>query len=220
MRQAELRVRGSGSSRSRAAVEPNAEGGRADADGAPEAGARAGEGPPGGRGVRAVPGPGRAGHGGERDDLRRPPGRRRAARTRMPLPGREGKRGAPRRARSGEGRGARTARRRGRQGPGLRRCRPGGRRAGDPGRAAEAGRGHAGRRPVRRPGPPGTARPVRERPRGRVRRLPGQDRSTRSSARSPSRGPGITARSADTASPRATPGSASPGRPCRPDWPR
>ena len=45
MRQAELRVRGAGSSRARAAVEPDAEGGRADADGAPETGAGAGQGP-------------------------------------------------------------------------------------------------------------------------------------------------------------------------------
>ena len=45
VREAELRVRGAGSSRSWAAVEPDAEGGRADADGAPEAGAGAGQGP-------------------------------------------------------------------------------------------------------------------------------------------------------------------------------
>ena len=41
VRKAELHVRGPGSSGSRAAVEPDAEGGRADADGSPEAGAGA-----------------------------------------------------------------------------------------------------------------------------------------------------------------------------------
>jgi hypothetical protein len=43
VRQAELRVRRAGPSRSRAAVEPDAEGGRADADGSPQTGAGAGE---------------------------------------------------------------------------------------------------------------------------------------------------------------------------------
>jgi hypothetical protein len=38
VREAELRVRGAGPSGARAAVEPDAEGGRADADGAPETG--------------------------------------------------------------------------------------------------------------------------------------------------------------------------------------
>src|SRR6185437_10067053 len=74
VRKTELRVRGAGSSGARASVEPDAEGRGADLDGSPETGAGAGESPPGGRGVRAVPGPGRAGHGGERGDLLRPPG--------------------------------------------------------------------------------------------------------------------------------------------------
>ena len=79
----------------------------------------------------------------------------------MPLPGRKGKKGGPGRARAGEGRRARPARRRGGQGAGLRRCRDGGRRAGDPRRAAAAGRDHAGAAAGRRPRPPGAARSLR-----------------------------------------------------------
>src|SRR5258708_6391654 len=75
VREAELRLRGPGSPGPRAAVEADEDRGRPDAGGAPETGAGAGQGPAGGGGVRAVPGPGRAGEGGERGDLRGPPGR-------------------------------------------------------------------------------------------------------------------------------------------------
>ena len=59
---------------SRPAVGPDAEGERPDADGAPETWAGAGQGPAGGCGVPAVPGPGRADYGGERADLSAAPG--------------------------------------------------------------------------------------------------------------------------------------------------
>ena len=47
------------------------------------------QGPPRGRGARAVPGPGRPGHGGERGDLPGPPGR--AGRRRRGFPSRDGR---------------------------------------------------------------------------------------------------------------------------------
>ena len=102
-----------------------------------------------------------------------------------PLPGREGKKGAPGGARAGEGRRDRTAGRRGGQGPGLRRRRAGGRGGGDPGRAAAAGRERA--RSSCWPPTAGTAARA-SRAAGGTRRssLPtGTRSSTRCSARSP-----------------------------------
>ena len=118
--------------------------------------------------------PGRADHGGERGDLRGPPGHAGRPGSDAP-PGREGKRGAPGGARAGEGRRARPSGRRGGQGPGLRRC---GLEAAEAvlraglltlgggmlGEVLSADRGHRGPRVA-----------VRAGARGRVRRLPGED---------------------------------------------
>src|SRR5450755_1724971 len=74
VREAELRVRGPGSPRSRAAVPVDPVGGPPQ-EGRPAArGGRGGEGAPGDRAARGVHGDGGADHRGERGDLRGPPG--------------------------------------------------------------------------------------------------------------------------------------------------
>ena len=177
----------------RAAVPVDPVGGPAE-DARPAAGGRrGGQGAPRDRGTTGVRGDGGADRGGERGDLRGPPGRGAPPATERP-PVREGKKGALRRARGGEVRRGRPAGSRGRQGAGLRE-RAGGGRAGAPRRAAEARRRHArGRLLSADPGHRGPRRALRAAGTRRNSLITGTRSSIPCSARSPCAAPGTTAR--------------------------
>ncbi len=218
VREAELRVRAAGSSRSRPAVpvDPARCAGSGPGAGSwrPRRWGRSARELAAYAGVRVA---GRADRGGQRGDLR---GQAACRAADVALRRGRRKRGLCDALAQGEGRRDRAAGRRGRPGSGLRRRGHGGGGGGAPRRAAEARRRHARAAAGRRPGLPRAPRGLRERAPGRVRLLPGQGH--RHGARPGHPHAGLVSLRGLRARPRPAGRRAGRGaaRPCRRGWRR